>query len=92
MLVHGLYPWLQQTLVVEPNELAVERPYIEHNIAFTRQAYNLTQVKTEPFPAKNQLDQAVLAANQPTVGNIRLLGLCAPAEYLQATPGNSSVR
>jgi hypothetical protein len=72
VLVHGLYPWLQQTLVVEPNELALERPYIEHNIAFTRQAYNLTQVKAEPFPAKNQLDQATLAANQPTVGNIRL--------------------
>ena len=72
VLVHGLYPWLQQTLVVEPNELSVERPYIEHNIAFTRQAYNLTQVKTEPFPAENQLDRAALAANQPTVANIRL--------------------
>ncbi|MEB3312758.1 MAG: UPF0182 family protein [Cyanobacteriota bacterium] len=72
VLVNQVYPWLQQTLVVEPNELVIERPYIEHNIAFTRQAYNLTQVKAEPFPAKDHLDQAALAANQPTVANIRL--------------------
>jgi uncharacterized membrane protein (UPF0182 family) len=70
--VRGFYPWLQQTLVVEPNELAIERPYIEHNIAFTRQAYNLTHVATQPFPAKNHLDRATLEANQPTVHNIRL--------------------
>ncbi|MFZ4639148.1 MAG: UPF0182 family protein [Nodosilinea sp.] len=69
---HGLYPWLQQTLVVEPNELALERPYIEHNIAFTRQAYNLTNVVSQPFPAKNHLDRTTLEANGPTVHNIRL--------------------
>ncbi|MBU6229421.1 MAG: UPF0182 family protein [Cyanobacteria bacterium REEB459] len=68
----GLYPWLQQTLMVEPNELAIERPYIEHNIAFTRQAYDLTQVSSQPFPAKNHLDQATLQANQATIHNIRL--------------------
>lgn len=72
LLVSGLYPWVQQTLVVEPNELALERPYIEHNIAFTRQAYNLTEVSAEPFPAEHHLNRQVLEANQPTVRNIRL--------------------
>ncbi|MGF1567661.1 MAG: UPF0182 family protein [Nodosilinea sp.] len=72
VLANGLYPWFQQNFVVEPNELAVERPYIENNIAFTRQAYSLNNVTAEPFPAENQIDRAVLEANQPTVRNIRL--------------------
>lgn len=72
VLVNGLYPWFQQNFVVEPNELSIERPYIEHNIDFTRRAYHLDDVITEPFPADTQLDRAVLDANQPTVRNIRL--------------------
>lgn len=72
IVVDGIYPWFQQNFVVEPNELTIERPYIEHNIAFTRQAYNLTNVSSEPFPADNQLNRSSLDANQPTVRNIRL--------------------
>ncbi|MEY3297237.1 MAG: hypothetical protein RLZZ597_497 [Cyanobacteriota bacterium] len=72
IVVNGLYPWFQQNFVVEPNELTMERPYIEHNIAFTRQAYNLTDVTSEPFPADSPLDRAILDNNQPTVRNIRL--------------------
>nr|WP_242026749.1 UPF0182 family protein [Phormidium tenue] len=72
VLVNGMYPWVQQNFVVEPNELTMERPYIEHNIAFTREAYNLTSVVSEPFPANNSLDRAVIDANEPTIGNIRL--------------------
>jgi len=72
IVVNGLYPWFQQNFVVEPNELTMERPYIEHNIAFTRQAYNLTDVISEPFPADSPLDRAILDNNQPTVRNIRL--------------------
>jgi uncharacterized protein len=72
ILVNGLYPWFQQNFVVEPNELTIERPYIENNITFTRQAYNLTNVIAEPFPAENHLDRTLLDQNQPTVRNIRL--------------------
>ncbi len=72
LLVNGVYPWIQQKFVVEPNELTIERPYIEHNIAFTRQAYNLNSVVSEPFPADNQLNRAILDENQATVRNIRL--------------------
>ncbi|MGB3201237.1 MAG: UPF0182 family protein, partial [Nodosilinea sp.] len=72
VLVNGLYPWFQQNFVVEPNELTIERPYIEHNIAFTRQAYSLDSVTSEPFPAQNNLTRAVIETNGPTVDNIRL--------------------
>jgi uncharacterized membrane protein (UPF0182 family) len=72
LLIDGLYPWFQQNFVVEPNELAVETPYIQHNITFTRQAYALDNVVTQPFPAETNIDRATLAANQSTVDNIRL--------------------
>ena len=37
-------------LLVAPNEITYERPYIEHNIAFTRQAFKLDTVREEEFP------------------------------------------
>ena len=68
----GLYPWFQQRFWVEPNELTRETPYIEHTIAFTREAYALEQVQSEPFPAEEALTRTVLDSNEPTIDNIRL--------------------
>lgn len=72
VLVSGVYPWFQQTFLVEPNELVREKPYIEHSIAFTREAYSLDQVQSEPFPAEEALDREVLERNGLTIDNIRL--------------------
>jgi hypothetical protein len=72
VLVNGLYPWFQQQFLVAPNELTKERPYIEHNIAFTRAAYGLAQVQSDAFPAEATLTRSDLTANAPTVDNIRL--------------------
>lgn len=72
VLINGLYPWLQQKFVVEPNELEKERPYITNNIQFTRKAYNLDQVQSEPFPATETLNRQAIQTNQFTVQNIRL--------------------
>ncbi|NER81619.1 MAG: UPF0182 family protein, partial [Leptolyngbya sp. SIO1D8] len=72
LLVSGVYPWFQQRFLVEPNELTQEKPYIEHNIAFTREAYALDQVQSEPFPAEEALTREVLDNNDSTIDNIRL--------------------
>ncbi|ASC72717.1 uncharacterized protein XM38_036750 [Halomicronema hongdechloris C2206] len=72
VVVSGLYPWAQQKLVVEPNELAKETPYIANTIGFTRRAYGLDQVQSESFPAESAIDRADLQANQSTIDNIRL--------------------
>ncbi|NER99286.1 MAG: UPF0182 family protein [Symploca sp. SIO1B1] len=72
VLFRGVYPWFQQQFIVEPNELAKEKPYIAHNIQFTRQAYGLDVVQSEQYPAKAQLNRQVLQANQSTIDNIRL--------------------
>ncbi|MDK2784906.1 MAG: uncharacterized protein PWR11_772, partial [Bacillota bacterium] len=36
---------LVQALVVSPNEIALEEPYLKNNIEFTRRAFALDRVK-----------------------------------------------
>lgn len=45
-----VYPSALQKLRVEPDEFAREAPYIAQNLAFTRQAYGLTDLHREPLP------------------------------------------
>ena len=68
----GVYPALLQRFRVAPNELAAERPYIEHNIRMTRQAYGLDRIVEKEFPADENLDARALERNEATLRNIRL--------------------
>ncbi|MEL6496569.1 MAG: UPF0182 family protein, partial [Cyanobacteria bacterium J06623_7] len=74
VLVNGTYPQLQQRFVVEPNELAKETPYIEHNIEFTRRAYNLDLVDSQNYQLRDDsnANPNILTENQETIDNIRL--------------------
>lgn len=72
LLLGGLYPTLQQRYIVEPNELALEEPYIEHNIAFTRDGFGLANVDPRPFGSVDDLSALDLAQNNVALGNIRL--------------------
>ncbi|MEM8501689.1 MAG: UPF0182 family protein [Cyanobacteria bacterium P01_D01_bin.1] len=75
LLVVGLiYPALQQSLTVEPNELDKEAPFIAHNLEFTRQAYGLTDVQREDFAVEDDLAAPALEQNTATLDNIRLWG------------------
>jgi len=65
-------PSLSQRLIVNPDELARERPYIERSIAFTRQAYDLDKIQETPFAGDADLSWKELEANQDTLANIRL--------------------
>jgi uncharacterized membrane protein (UPF0182 family) len=67
-----LYPSLLQRFRVVPNEIAAERPFIQRNIEFTRQAYGLDRVETVEFPAEEKLTAADLKRNVLTIKNIRL--------------------
>lgn len=68
----GVWPSLLQRFQVTPNELVAERPYIEHNIRMTRQAYGLESVKEQDFPAEDRLTSAAIERNSLTIKNIRL--------------------
>jgi len=67
-----VYPGLFQRFYVKPSELQLETPYIERNIALTRQAYGLAQIEVKPFAAEQGLNFASLQANRATLDNIRL--------------------
>lgn len=68
----AIVPEAVQYLIVQPNELARERPFIERTIAFTRQAFGLEAIDAINFDPKGQLTQADLADNELTIRNIRL--------------------
>ncbi|MHB1041252.1 MAG: UPF0182 family membrane protein [Eubacteriales bacterium] len=68
----GLYPAMVQKFRVTPNEIAIERPYLERNIQFTRQAFNLDTIEKRSFPAGRVLSAADVRQNRDTVDNIRL--------------------
>jgi uncharacterized protein len=68
----GMYPAFLQRLRVAPNELAAERPFIEHNIRMTRAAYGLDRIEEKEFPADEALDARALSRNEITIKNIRL--------------------
>jgi uncharacterized protein len=68
----GILPALLQRFSVTPNELVAERPFIEHSIRMTRQAYGLDRIVEKDFPADENLDIAALDRNAPTIKNIRL--------------------
>jgi len=68
----GIAPALMQSYRVKPNELDFERPYIEHNIRMTRQAYALDRVVEKDFAAEDNLTPAALERNNLTIKNIRL--------------------
>jgi uncharacterized membrane protein (UPF0182 family) len=68
----GIWPAAVQRFSVEPDELNKELPYVERNIAFTRAAYGLDGVEVRDFAATDDLTADDLAANSPTIDNIRL--------------------
>jgi len=67
-----LYPTAVQRFAVHPNELAVEWPYIEHNIRFTRYAYGLEDVQESDYQITGRLTAEQLETNAETLDNVRL--------------------
>ena len=71
-VLSGVIPGLFKRVFVKPNELQLEKPYIQRNIALTQLAYNLHQITAKPFPAEQNLTSKTLEANKATIDNIRL--------------------
>jgi uncharacterized membrane protein (UPF0182 family) len=61
-----------EKLYVKPDELRVEKPYLERNIALTRMAYHLDSVDVRQFDGSGKLTRVSLEKDAPTVNNIRL--------------------
>ncbi len=65
-------PALVQKFWVEPSELEFETPYLEHNIDFTRKAFQLDKIEEKQYPSLTNLTQSDVAKDQETINNIRL--------------------
>ena len=72
IVVGEIVPALIQRMYVKPNELQLEKPYIQRNIASTQRAYNLHQVTVNSFPVEQSLTAKTLEANKATIDNVRL--------------------
>jgi uncharacterized membrane protein (UPF0182 family) len=68
----SLIGWYVDSFIVKPNQLTRETPFIAHNIALTRTAFDLDTVVQQPFPADSGLAAVDAEHNQETLQNVRL--------------------
>ena len=71
LIMNFIQPVIER-LWVKPDELRVEKPYLERNIEATRHAYKLDTVDVKPFAGQGTLTPAALEQDEATVKNIRL--------------------
>lgn len=71
-LVSGIIPAVFQKLVVAPNELVKETPFIKNNIEATRKAYGLDRIEEREIAADKSITASDIAANNLTIKNVRL--------------------
>lgn len=83
LLISGIV----QALIVSPNEVVVEKPYLKHNIEFTRQAYHLNNIIGKSFPVQNDLTPEDIAENAATINNIRITDFPATLTVLNQLQG-----
>lgn len=73
IIILALIPWLMQALFVTPNEITYEKPYIEHNIEFTKKGFKLDSITEEEYAFKDgPIARTTLEENQTVINNIRL--------------------
>ena len=73
ILVGGAYPWLVQRFQVDPSAQELEAPYISHNIAATRDAFGIADVKEETYTATTEATAGQLRQDSESTTSIRLL-------------------
>ncbi|HLQ34923.1 MAG TPA: UPF0182 family protein, partial [Chloroflexota bacterium] len=69
----GIIPAFVQQFQVKPNELNLERSYIQNNIQATRLAFNLDNIDAQNFNVQDQVSQDEVLQARTTIKNIRLL-------------------
>jgi len=73
-LFNGIAPSIMQNLVVEPNEISMELPYIKHNINMTQKAFSIDKrtVTEKDYQVGKKIDQNVINKNKNILNNVRL--------------------
>ncbi|MFD3697419.1 UPF0182 family protein [Streptomyces sp. NPDC058646] len=92
ILIGGLYPAIVQKFQVQPNEQAKESPYVEKNIAATRDAYGIAKTEVSDYAGipDPKADKNKLRQDADTTASVRLLdpNIVSPAfQQLQQNRG-----
>ena len=72
VIAGDVLPSFVQRFQVNPNELNLERPYITHNIQFTRAAFDLDDIVVESYEVEPNVSVAELLDESLTLTNVRL--------------------
>ena len=71
-VVMAAAPGLVQWLVVQPNEITFEKPYIAHNIEFTRRGFRLHEIEEKQFSPADEITTKTINDNQHLLSEVRL--------------------
>ncbi len=72
VLAGGVWPWFVQQYSVKPQEPQREAPFIARNIEATREAFDLSDVESQPFAAGQDLTEDDIASNEALFQNVRV--------------------
>ncbi|MCL5030181.1 MAG: UPF0182 family protein [Bacteroidetes bacterium] len=67
-IIPGVFEWL----VVQPNQITFERPYILNNIKFTRLGFGLNKIEEKEYPMTGELTPEIVNKYPNIFTNIRL--------------------
>ncbi len=60
------------SLIVSPDELNKEKPFLQNNISYTQAAYDLDDVSVQSYSARGTLTAENIESNDATISNIRI--------------------
>ncbi len=66
--IPGIFQWI----IVSPNEITYERPYILNNIKYTRNGFKLNDIESKQYPDSGNFTQQTVNNNQQIFSNVRL--------------------
>ena len=65
-------PALFQWIMVSPNEITYEKPYIINNIKYTRYGFKLNDIESKQYPDSGSFTQQTVNSNKQIFSNVRL--------------------
>lgn len=71
-LAGSIFPEFVQRFQVSPNELNLERPYIESNILYTRHGFDLDDIEVRTYELTDGLTAQDIRQEGATIANVRL--------------------
>lgn len=73
LIAGAIYPFLIQEYRVSPTEQTMEAEYIERNIEFTREGYDVSDVEYTDYAGETAAERGALAGDAATTANVRLM-------------------